>query len=230
MTGTIGAVFAAAVFFVASHFVLSSRLLRAPLAAHIGETGFRILHSAVSLVVLVWLVRSYAEAPYVELWPAGAWARAVPLAVMPFAAILLVCGLTTRSPTAIGGEPPPTGDPAPGILKLTRHPVLWAIGLWALAHMPPNGDAASMLFFGAFAVLAIAGMPMLDRKLSEKLGAAWGPIALTTSVLPFAAMLSGRARLRFDEIGTWRILAGVALYLALLVAHGTVIGPSALPV
>jgi hypothetical protein len=43
-------------------------------------------------------------------------------------------------------------------------------------------------------------------------------------------MISGRAKLRFAEIGVWRLLAGVALYLALLLLHGPVIGLTALPV
>ncbi len=57
-----------------------------------------------------------------------------------------------------------------------------------------------------------------------------GPIALTTSVLPFAALASGRAKVGLREIGVWRLLAGVALYLALLLAHEPFIGRSALPV
>ncbi len=60
--------------------------------------------------------------------------------------------------------------------------------------------------------------------------AAWGPVLLMTSVLPFAAMLSGRAKPRFAEIGAGRVLAGVALYLALLLLHAPVIGRTALPV
>lgn len=229
MTGTLGAVFGAAVFFVASHLLLSLEPLRGTLVRRFGEKAFRAVHGIIALAALVWLVRAYNAAPYLEVWPATLWARHVPLAVMPFAAILLVAGLTTRNPTALFWEAPPTGDPAPGILKVTRHPVMWAIALWALAHVPPNGDAASLLFFAAFAGLALAGMPAIDRRRRESMGAAWGPIALTTSALPFAAMASGRAKLRFEEIGVWRIAAGIALYLVLLFAHGPVIGLSVLP-
>ena len=231
MIGSLGAVVAAATFFVASHLLLPRKIVRGWLVERVGETAFLGLYSAVALGGLVWLLYAGAGAPYVEVWPTSAWARHVPLVVMPFAAILLVCGVTTRNPTAIGGRVEP-GDahPAPGIMQVTRHPTLWAFALWALAHMPANGDAASLVVFGTFAVLALAGMPLLDRKRSEALGATWGPIALTTSVVPFAALFSGRAKLRFSEIGAWRILAGVALYLALLVAHGPVIGVSPLPV
>lgn len=229
MTGTLGSVLAAAAFFVASHLALSSGTLRPELVSRLGERGFRVLYSAIALASLAWLILAYRDAPFVGLWPAFVWTLYAPAVVMPFAAILLVCGLTTRNPTAVGWDPPPTGAPAPGILKITRHPVLWAVVLWAAAHMIANGDAASLILFGALGGLSFAGMAMIDRKRRDALGAAWGPIALTTSVLPFAAIASGRTRLEFREIGMWRILAGIALYLALMVFHGPIIGYSALP-
>ncbi len=231
MIGSLAGVLAAAAVFVASHILLSSAAMRSMLVGHLGTGGFRILYSLVALAALAWLVAAYASAPYVELWPESRWTRYVPLVVMPFAAVLALCGATTRSPFAVGGEALAEGsDPVPGILKVTRHPFLWGMALWALAHIPPNGDAASLIFFLAFAVLAFAGMYHIDRRRERSLGAAWGPIALTTSVLPFAAIASGRVKLDFAGIGAWRLLAGVAVYLALLVGHVFVIGVSALPV
>ncbi len=229
MIGTIGGVALAAAVFVASHIVLSSTPLRGVLVGRLGEAGFRVAYSAVALAALVWLVAAHGVAPYVEIWGPSAATRHLPLVVMPFAAILLVAGVTVRNPAGMIA-PAPGGDAAPGILKVTRHPVMWAIALWALVHMAANGDAASLLLFGALALLALAGMALIDRRKAAELGAAWGPVLLTTSALPFAAMLSGRATFRFAEIGAWRVLAGVALYLALLLLHGPVIGLAALPV
>ncbi len=229
MIGTTEGVALAAIFFVVSHIVLASGPLRAALVKSIGENAFRGLYSAVAIAALVWLALAYVGAPYVELWPETSWARHVPLVVMPFAAILVVCGLTTRNATAIGGGAIDEANPTPGIMKVTRHPFLWGVALWALAHIAPNGDAASLMLFGAIAILSFAGMVGIDRKRERALGAAWGPVLLGTSVLPFGALLSGRAKLRFGEIGAWRILAGIALYVALVFAHAPVIGKSALP-
>ena len=229
MIGTTEGVALAAVFFVVSHIVLAGGPLRAALVKSIGENAFRGLFSAVAIAALVWLALAYAGAPYVELWPETIWARHVPLVVMPFAAILVVCGLTTRNATAIGGGAIDEANPTPGIMKVTRHPFLWGVALWALAHIAPNGDAASLMLFGAIAILSFAGMAGIDRKRARALGAAWGPVLLGSSVLPFGAMLSGRAKLRFGEIGAWRILAGVALYVALVYAHTPVIGKSPMP-
>ncbi|MFQ5786157.1 MAG: NnrU family protein [Alphaproteobacteria bacterium] len=230
MTGTLAGMLAAAVLFVAGHLVLSSRPLRPVLIAHLGEGGFRALYATIALVTLVWLIAAYASAPRIVLWPDSAAARILPLVVMPFAAILVVCGLTTRSVTAIGGEAFAGGPaPAPGILKVTRHPFLWGVALWALVHIPPNGDVASLALFASFAGLAFAGMGHIDRRRAAALGAAWGPIALTTSVLPFAALLSRRARLDVAEIGVWRLAGGLVLYAALLFGHGWLVGVPALP-
>ncbi len=229
MIGTTEGVALAAIFFVVSHIVLASAPLRAALVESIGENAFRGLYSAVAIAALVWLALAYASAPYVELWPETVWARHVPLVAMPFAAILVVGGLTTRNATAIGGGAIDEANPTPGIMKVTRHPFLWGVALWALAHIAPNGDGASLMLFGAIAILSFAGMAAIDRKRARALGAAWGPVLLGTSVLPFGALLSGRAKLRFGEIGAWRILAGVALYVALVFAHAPIIGKSPMP-
>jgi uncharacterized membrane protein len=225
MIGTLEGVIAAAIAFVASHILLSGAHLRPFLVERLGVTGFRIAYSAVALATLSWLISAYANAPDIELWDAGAAGRAVTLAATTFAAVLVACGATTRSPTGVGGEAlPEAPEPAPGILKVTRHPILWGMALWALGHIPPNGDAASLIFFAALAGLAFAGMAGIDRRREEQMGAAWGPIAMTTSTLPFAALIARRATLRFEEIGYWRPILGVALYAALVALHGPVIG------
>ncbi len=71
-------------------------------------------------------------------------------------------------------------------------------------------------------------MWLIDYKREETLGSAWGPVVLTTSAIPFRAILEGRTDLGFREIGWTRILGGVALYLALLVLHPLAIGVSPL--
>ena len=228
MTGSLAHVFIAAFAFVAGHFVLSHPPLRGVLVARLGEKAFRAVHGVVALATLMWMIKAYGAAPYVELWPTAAWTRHVTLAVMPFAAILLVAGLTARNPTAMYWNNPGTDEPIPGILMVTRHPVMWAITLWALAHMVPNGDAASLIFFAAFAGLALAGMPAIDRRRRAVMGEAWNSFEAVTSVLPFAALARGRAWVNLGQIGVWQIAGGVLLYGLLLFGHRAVIGVSPL--
>ena len=149
----------------------------------------------------------------------------VPILGMPFAAILLLAGYTTRNPTAVGMERAARADePAPGILAVTRHPVMWAIGLWALSHVVPNGNFAAVYFFGIFAVLAFAGTVLIDRKKRLALGSHWWRLAQVSSNVPFAALIARRTRLRWRDIGALRLMAGLLLYAVLYLAHPILTG------
>jgi uncharacterized membrane protein len=48
-------------------------------------------------------------------------------------------------------------------------------------------------------------------------------VLLTTSVLPFAALLSGRARMDWRGIGWWRPLLALIVYVGVLHLHPSVI-------
>ena len=72
-------------------------------------------------------------------------------------------------------------------------------------------------------------MVHIDMRRRASLGSAWGPIALTTSAVPFVAILSGRTKPDWAGIGVWRVAAALALYVALLMLHGPVLGVSPFP-
>jgi uncharacterized membrane protein len=231
VTGTLGHLALAALVFVASHVGLSSQRSRDWLVGRLGRRVFLVVYSALAIGALVWLVAAYADAPVVALWPQAGWTRYVPLAVMPLSAILLVAGLGTANATVLSDGRLPEGvDPAPGILKVTRHPVMWAIIIWAAVHIPPSGDVAGLLFFGAILALAVWGPVLLDAKHARTLGDAWKPFAAVTSVVPFWAALQGRNRVSLSEIGWAKIAAGLALYAAFLFTHEWITGLSALPI
>jgi len=75
-----------------------------------------------------------------------------------------------------------------GIVRVTRHPFLMGVGLWAVVHLVANGDVASFIFFGAFAVTALAGTVSIDAKRRHALGPGWRSFAAQTSIVPFAAI------------------------------------------
>jgi uncharacterized membrane protein len=211
--------------FGGSHVLLSSTRMRGSLRETLGEQGFLVVYSLVALVTLAWFVAAYAQAPVIPVWQPRPWMAWVPILVMPVAAILLVAGYTTRNPTAVGMERLARSDePAPGILAVTRHPVMWAIGLWALAHLVPNGNAAALYFFGIFAALALGGTVLIDRKKRLALGSHWWRLEQVSSNLPFAALLRRRTRLRWRDIGALRIAAGLLLYAVLFLAHPILAG------
>jgi len=221
---------AAAALFLAIHILVSGTPLRGAIVARIGETPYKGLFSLASLGALVWLAMAYNRADYVELWDLGAGARHLALLVMPFACILAVAAFTAPNPTVAGMEGALRApDAARGILKVTRHPFLWTVVLWALVHLLANGDQASTVLFGALLILALVGPPLVDAKRARSQGEDWRRYRAATSNLPLAALLTGRARTSLGEIGWWRIAAGLGLYIALLLVHRLVFGVSPLP-
>ena len=220
----------AIVVFLASHAIPAVRPVRAALTARLGERAYLVLYSLVSLAVLFWLGAAYARAPYVEVWSFAMWTRWVPVLVMPFACILLVAAVTSANPFSIAIGKRPFDPERPGIVSVTRHPLIWAFILWASAHLVPNGDVASILLFGLLLVLSLLGPMSLDAKRRAQWGAGeWGRRVAATSNLPLAAVLTGRGRLDLAGIGFWRLAAGLALYAILWLGHEWAIGVSPAP-
>jgi uncharacterized membrane protein len=210
----------AGIAFCGSHTLLSSTRLRGSLRDQLGETGYLVVYSLTALATFAWFVAAYVRAPTILLWAPPARAALMPIVLMLPATILLVAGYSTANPTAVGMERRAgADDPAPGILRITRHPVLWAVGLWASSHLVANEDVASLWFFGAIAALAFGGTVLIDRKKRLALGSNWQRLATVTSNVPFAALITGRSRLRWRDIGLLRPLAAILLYAVLYLAH-----------
>jgi uncharacterized membrane protein len=238
MSANYTALIVAAILFVGSHFALSAPETRRGLAQRFGERPFIGLYSAMALIAFALLLFTYSRAPHDPLWPSLPALRLLPAVIMPFASVLLICGVSQYNPTSVIARfESSERDPAPGILKVTRHPVMWAIGLWALAHIPPNGDVASLIFFGTFALLALYGTTRIDAKRRAREPDGFHRFAEVTSNLPLAALLSPKVRAFWktaysidplktvwSEIGLWRITAALALYIALIVAHPWITG------
>ena len=196
--------------------------------AALGQSGYRAAFSIATVVGLAWLVMAYNRAPYVVTWGMLEWWKPFAIILMLPASLLVVIGLTTPNPTAVAQENR-LAQPPQGIVRVTRHPFLTGVGLWALVHLIGNGDVASLVFFAVWAVVALAGTVSIDRKRQRLFGAAWEPFAAQTSILPFAAIAAGRNRFRPGEIGAWRWGAAVVVYVLMLVGHADVIGVSPFP-
>jgi uncharacterized membrane protein len=215
----------AAVALVLTHVVPSSPAMRARMVNIMGENAFKALYSLVAIACIGVMVWAFNRVPQDLLWYPGAGLRHIPLVVMPVALFLAVAGALTRNPTSFGMEDRLQAEtPARGIVRITRHPFLWATILWAISHIVANGDLGSLLFFGGFLGLAIAGMIGLDRKRAARFGDQWQRFTAVTSSLPFLAVLTGRNRLIVSEIGWMQPVIALALYAALLTGHRWLFG------
>jgi uncharacterized membrane protein len=111
-----------------------------------------------------------------------------------------------------------------GILRVTRHPMLWSFALWAAVHIIGAGDSGAMVFFGAFLVTALAGMPSIDAKLARRDPAQWQALSATTSIVPFVAIAQGRNRFMPCEIGWLSPLIAVVAWALVLHFHPSLFG------
>ena len=215
----------AALFFVGIHVCIAGTGLRDALVARLGENAFRGLFSVLSFVGLIWLTTAYAGAPYTPLWGELYALKPLVLLVTFVAFLLAVLGLTTPSPTAVGGEGTLDADePARGILRVTRHPFLAGVALWAAAHLVVNGEASALVLFGSLLVLALVGPASIDRKRRRAFGERWTRFEAVTSRVPFGAILRGRNRFVASELRPGMLALALIVWAVLLVLHPLLFG------
>ena len=205
--------------FVASHIVMSISPVRAPLVNAIGEWGFKAVYSIISVALLAWVIMAYGVAPKNELFEPGTAMRHASLTMMLLAAFFLVCGYTTPNPGIMGMEAAGLKSGAKGVLKITRHPVMWGVALWGTSHVLGNGHAAALTLFGGMVALALVGAAHIDVKRRETYEQAWSDYEAETSFWPLAALLAGRTKVEKGEVRWWQSLLTVALYMGMLWAH-----------
>ena len=218
----------AVLVWIGCHSGIAGSRLRNVLAARIGDAGFRGGFSILSLLAISFLIVTYRQAPLMPLWTTPAWLGWVLVVAMLPAFLLFVASVLTRSPTAVGGEAALQREPR-GILRITRHPMLWSFTIWAAVHVMGNGDAASLLFFGAFLLTALVGMPSIDAKVAAHDPSGWQRFAAVTSVFPFQAIASGRTRFVAQEVNWLAVGLGAALWAILLWSHPWLFGVNPLP-
>jgi uncharacterized membrane protein len=115
---------------------------------------------------------------------------------------------------------------ARGMVRITRHPFLWGVALWAAVHLIVNGFVAPLVLFGSLLTLAVIGTTAIDAKRRRNFKEQWTSFAAVTSNIPFAAIITGRNQLRpaLAEIGVWRLLIAIVVYGVVFYLHGRV-GP-----
>lgn len=217
----------AAIFvaFFLTHSLPVRPRIKARLEAALGQTGFTISYSAISLVMLGTLIFAAQNAPYIALWPQTVWHRYVVFLGMFLVCLIIAFAIGRPNPFSFGGARNESFDPSqPGIVRLSRHPLLLALSLWSALHLLPNGDLAHVVMFGVFLGFSILGRWIIDRRKQRLMGAGrWRALLeQTASAWVFPAPGNWRG---------WYLRAGAAIgaYVLLLVTHPLVIGVPALP-
>lgn len=161
------------ILFFAVHSVsIVNAAWRDRVAARLGEWTWKGLYSVIAIAGLVLIVWGYdlARQEPVVLYLPPAWLRHVAMLLVPVFPLLLAAYLPGR------------------IQRATKHPLLVATKLWAVAHLLANGMLADVLLFGAFLVWAVADRISLKRRTQP-----WVPAAPPSKANDAIAVIGGLA-------------------------------------
>ena len=201
---------AANVAFVGSHFAMSHPL-RAPLVKALGAGGFQIAYTVVSFATLAWVYFAFLAAPPADLPGSGeiGWIAAT---IITLPAMILLAGSLIGNPALPTPMAEAQARAAPrGVFLVTRHPMMWGIGLWALSHIVLWWSTRTLVVALAMGLLALVGAKLQDAKKEVLMGAAWAEWEGRTSYSPrWGKLLS---------VGAVPLLVGTGLWLAFSWVH-----------
>ena len=129
------------VVFIGIHALPWHGSLRTQLVDKLGFNQYRALFSLVALVGLILIIVGKVRADFHSLWVPPSWGR---LAALPLMFVALILLTAANMPS--------------NIKRVLRHPMLAGVIVWACAHLLANGDVASLLLFGGFALYSVVAI------------------------------------------------------------------------
>lgn len=205
MNGDIITLIAANAAFVGTHFAMSHPL-RAPLVRALGANGFQIAYTLVSFAALGWVYLAFIAAPPADL-PGSGEAGWIAATIITLPAMILLAGSFLGNPALPTpmAEAQARAEPK-GVFRVTRHPMMWSFGLWALSHMVLFWSTRTMITAFAMGLLALVGAKLQDGKKATLMGDAWREWESRTSYWPRWGQLF--------SVGAVPLVAGTVLWLA----------------
>ena len=165
--------------FCGIHLLPAATGLRRSLIAGIGENPYKGLFSVIALAGIVLMVVGYSRAELAQAFNPPIWGRTA-------TAVFMLVSLILFAAANMPGN----------IKRITRHPMLWGLVLWAIGHVLSNGDRASLILFAGLGVFGL--LAMLSANLR-------GAIRQTNKVSYVKDIMI--------------IVAGTIAYVALVFAH-----------
>ena len=135
------------ILFIGIHILPTFTGARAALAARLGENGYKLLFSVVSVAGLELIVIGYGQAPQDQVFEPSQTARTFLPAAMAIAFVLV----------AVANVPG-------RIRRVMRHPMMTGILIWAVLHLLANGDLASNILFGTFSLWAVFAILSVEHR------------------------------------------------------------------
>ncbi len=208
--------------FVLTHIGLSARSVRDKLVGKLGEWGFRGFYSVIAILTLVGAILVFGGNTDMgpRLWEVPMYLKVIPALLMLLAFPLVIFGVLQPGPTGIM----PGSSDVRGIKRISRHPMNMGLAAFGLAHLIGNGHLGDVFFFGAIFVVGFFGAYHQDARKSRELGESYREFKSETSVLPFAAVATGKTKLQLDELNKPLLIGSLILYLVFFGFHGPIFG------
>lgn len=213
MDNTLINLVAACLAFVGTHLAMS-HTLRAGMVRALGDKGFQAAYALVSLATFGWIIVAFKAAPTdTPLWDGfsdASWAAGTVITLL--AMVLFAGSLMVRNPALPmpGAEAAAQAEPA-GVMKVTRHPMMWGFALSGISHIIAAPTARTLVVAAAMTFLALVGSHLQDRKKRMLMGKAWSSWESRTSYWPRWSALPSVG------VGPW--VVGAALWIGLSWVH-----------
>jgi len=115
------------------------------LRSSMGQRG-KALVTGLLVLAIILMVQGYRNAEPTILWSLPSWAVHLNNLLMVSAVLLFGMSATTGR---LRGK--------------LRHPMLWSVVVWSIAHLLVNGDLASLILFGGMGVWALLQMQLINQ-------------------------------------------------------------------
>jgi uncharacterized membrane protein len=164
-----------AIFF-GIHLVPSFVDFRSRLIDRIGAGAYKGVYSIIALIGLILIGQGMSKAEYQPIWEPPFWGGVIAVVVMPLSFYLFATAYMKSN-----------------IKRFLRHPMLLGVLLWSGVHLLTNGDLASLVLFGSFAVFSLFAMFSANRRgalyQKEKYPFSRDVMAITTGLVAYAVFL-----------------------------------------
>lgn len=212
---------AGALSFVGLHFVLSHPFRR-PLVRRWGEKKFLAIYSAVAGTTFLWMVLAFAALPRggTSYWNGQSDPAWVIASLLLLPASVLLVGSFSGNPAAPDPDAKKLARKNPrGVFRTTRHPMMWSMTLWSLAHLIVSPTPRVLVLGLAITSLALLGAYLQDNKKLITMGGSWEVWERRTTFFPRFS--------RLIDAGPVPWTGGVLLWLGASWLHGPILGAPA---
>lgn len=127
--------------FLITHLIPSFPKLKENLVGKLGQNGYKLLFSILSLASMVIIVFGLKQAEFVAVYKPPSWGRHIAMLLMLPAVYLFISSSVGAAPSSAKA--------------VTAHPINWGVVFWSIAHLLANGDRAHVLLFITFLAFAI---------------------------------------------------------------------------